>query len=194
MGRNANDMFESKYLKCGDFPNPRVCTMGEVTDEDMTGNGTEIKPVLHFQDAGLKSVVLNRTNTSAIVEVYGTDVDSWRGHTMELYADLNVTNPQGQRVGGIRMRKPDGAAPAPAPAFLLTWPDAQTQAAAVGITKDNLIAALKAQGHTAYNPLRDTPTVQAMIAAKAQPQEESFDAGPPATPAVAAPPDDLIPF
>ena len=31
MGRNVNDMFESKYLKCGDFPNPRILTMGKVS-------------------------------------------------------------------------------------------------------------------------------------------------------------------
>jgi len=61
-----------------------------------------------------------------------------------------------------------GTAPATPPGPMWDWPDAQAQAAQVGISKDELVTALKAQGHTNYNTVRDTPTIRSLIAAKSE--------------------------
>ena len=183
MERNVSDMFKSKYLKHGDFPDPRVCTMLRVDDEEMTGQkGPEVNPVLYFKEVD-KGCVLNRTNAAAIAEVYGDMLSGWWGKQMEVYADLNVTNPNGQRVGGIRMRKPSRqqfAAPAG-----LSWPDAQARAAAAGISKDALVAGLKAAGETGWNAVNG-PVVLDRLLAAATASQGSSDFG--------TPPDDSIPF
>ena len=190
MGITRGSAFPSKYLGKEDVPQPMAVVVGNVFIEQIQGDhGMDDKVVLKFTNAAIKSMIVNSTNWDTLESAYGPDSDGWLNKPVELFVDPSVMY-AGKRVGGLRVRVPTGLqtpAAAPANTFLLDWEDAQAQAAAVGITKDNLIAALKAQGHTAYNPLRDTPAVQALIAAKAQPQEESFDAVPPAA-------DDSLPF
>ena len=194
MGITLDQAFQSNYIAKGDLP--ILATISQV-DFEMVGGEDEPKErkvVVHSlqfplrPDGERKGLIINKTNWINIEEAFGQDTDSWINKQIEVYVDPSIMY-GGKRIGGVRVRIPAGAvAPTPAaPAFILQWPDAQAQAAAVGVSKDELIAAIKATGHNGYNPLRDTPTVQALIAAKAQPQEESFDAGPPAA-------DDSLPF
>lgn len=93
--------FPSTYLKASDLQGRRVkVQMSHVNMEDLGG---DLKPILFFvgKDKGL---VLNKTNTNAIVAVYGDDTDNWHGNTIELYeAQVDF---QGRTVAAIRVHVP----------------------------------------------------------------------------------------
>jgi hypothetical protein len=105
---------DSAYLKKEDFPTPEVLTITEVRDKEVTAPGKEPKHKIilyfHRQDKGL---VLNQANGDALFELTGyDDPEKWLGTHVEAYCDRNVEY-RGQKVGGVRLRKP---APAEGPA------------------------------------------------------------------------------
>lgn len=93
--------FPSTYLKASDLQQRRVrVTMGHVAMEDLGG---DLKPILYFQGKE-KGLVLNKTNSNAIMAVYGDDTDQWLGQSIELYeAQVDF---QGRTVAAIRVFVP----------------------------------------------------------------------------------------
>ena len=93
--------FPSTYLKASDLQGRRVkVNMSHVSMEDLGG---DLKPILFFigKDKGL---VLNKTNSNAIVSTYGDDTDLWNGQVVELYeAQVDF---QGRQVAAIRVFVP----------------------------------------------------------------------------------------
>ena len=182
MGLTRGNVFQSRYLKKEDA-NPAIrrviadCRMETISGD----NGEEEKAVLIFADGNTKPMVLNATNWDCLEEAYGDNSDLWINKPVEIYMDPGVMN-RGKRTGGIRLRIPagvpvnGGAAPAVS-AGLLTWPQAQAAAAAVGISKDDLVATLRTMGCKGYNPERDTARVQEIIASKQVPAEQGFGDG-----------------
>ena len=68
--------------------------------------------VLVFSD-GTKFGLRAWINRDAMKTAFGRDTDGWVGKVIELHVDASVRNPQGARVGGLRVRLPtSGAAPA----------------------------------------------------------------------------------
>lgn len=172
-----NEAFPSNYLAQGDVPSPIQATIGEVHPVTFkSDDGDEKKVAMAFTDQRLKPMVLNNVNWMTCEEAYGEDSDSWKGKRVEIYVDPNVMFGK-KRVGGLRLRIPsqNGQPSAPAPSWTLA--QAITECAAVGISKDELIAHLKSKGNASYQAARDTATVKALVAAKAE-QEQGFDALP----------------
>jgi hypothetical protein len=100
-----NTLFPSKYLQASDFEDtPRTMKIESVTLEKMQ-DGTA-KPLVSFEGAD-KGLILNRTNGSVLVELYGGDTNDWVGESVTLFAA--VTDFQGKRVPCIRLRAPQKA-------------------------------------------------------------------------------------
>jgi hypothetical protein len=179
MGIKMSEQSHSNYLAKKDLVQPLRVIIAAVYQEDVEGdNGMETKIVASFRDEAIKPAILNVTNRSCLVDAYGDDSDGWIDKPAEFYYDPSIMH-KGVRKGGIRVRIPAGPAPArqvPAPTpGLLTYPQAIAACAAAGITKDELVAALKARGLTCYNAVRDTMMVQQMIADKARLAQPAAD-------------------
>lgn len=107
--------FPSKYLKASDLPEGQFIgvTIDRVQVENVAGNGQaeEDKPVLYFVGKE-KGLVLNRTNSQAIADVFGDETDDWTGKRILIYATETLF--QGTMKPCIRVKVQKGK-PAPAP-------------------------------------------------------------------------------
>lgn len=91
--------FPSTYLKAADLQG-RACAaiMSRVMMEEIGG---EHKPVLYF-DGHERGIVLNKTNSSIIADMYGDETDDWTGKRIVLYpARVEF---QGKIVDAIRVK------------------------------------------------------------------------------------------
>lgn len=110
------DFFASRFLSAADLKGKGVtAVIAGVTREELTGEDgvKKVKPVLTFTKAG-KALVLNVTNWDTVAELYGEDTDGWIGQPIEVYPDR--TKFGSKWVDCIRLRKPQSAARAQAPA------------------------------------------------------------------------------
>jgi hypothetical protein len=72
----------SKYLKPADLNGNRVTvTISGVTKETV---GNDERLVVHFEGTG-KGLILNKTNGSAIANVFGDDTEDWLGGKIVLF-------------------------------------------------------------------------------------------------------------
>jgi len=107
-----NEMYPSKFMSKDDAP--VVATIKNVVREEIKGdNGNEMKNVVHFQ-GNVKPMILNKGNAVMLTEAYGDDSIGWHGKPVEIYLDPNVMF-GGKRVGGLRVRVPQGGGAAPPP-------------------------------------------------------------------------------
>jgi hypothetical protein len=159
-----SQVFPSTYLGKDDVPQPFTATVGVVRLETIKGDGgEEEKPVLHFTGEQQKPMILNSTNWSILEEAYGEESDGWQGKPVEVYVDPGVMF-AGRRVGGVRLRIPSPFAGLFAPTNgVWTMEQAVAECAKVGISRQQLADALKAEGKTGWLPSRDTPAVQQLI-------------------------------
>ena len=95
------EFFPSKHLKATDLQGKEVrVTIARVEREKL---GDDMKPVVYFNGKE-KGVVLNKGNTTTLVDAYGKFSNDWFGQDVIL---LSVwTDYQGKPVQGIRMRIP----------------------------------------------------------------------------------------
>lgn len=95
------EFFPSKHLKAADLQGREVrVTIARVEREKL---GDDMKPVVYFNGKE-KGVVLNKGNTTTLVDAYGKYSNDWFGQDVIL---LSVwTDYQGKPVQGIRMRVP----------------------------------------------------------------------------------------
>jgi hypothetical protein len=142
---------------------------------------------MHFRADQVKPLILNNANWLTMEDAYGDDSDMWRGKPVEVYVDAGVMF-AGKRVGGIRLRAPsgpsggangsasNGRAPAAGTPAAWTLAQATEECRKAGISRDDLVNRLKAEGRAGWNGERDTPTARAMIdAAIAGAGDEGFD-------------------
>ena len=111
---NIGNAFPGAYLKASDLQGRNITiTMHSVTMEEVGG---DVKPILFFQDAnGLKKergLVLNKTNSNIIAEMYGPETDDWSGKPITMYPARVPF--QDRIVDAIRIKLESGT-PAPAP-------------------------------------------------------------------------------
>jgi len=103
-----SNAFPSKYLRAADLnEQPMLFTMSEVRMEDI--GDSDKKPVLHFLRSE-KGLVLNKTNSKIIGQLYGDDTDNWEGQPIVLYPAM--VDFRGDTVEAIRVRAPKRQAPA----------------------------------------------------------------------------------
>lgn len=170
------DVLQGKYLKKEDIDRPMVVKVINVTFETMKGfKGEETKAVLHF--AGMKPMVLNKTCVKILKNKFGDEPTACIGHNVEVYKDDSVVMGN-DVVGGLRIRIPvvdnfggNGHSNSP---VVLSWEDAQKRCAEVGVSREQLIAKLKARGNPAYNAQRDTLAVLEIVSEAKRPKDESF--------------------
>lgn len=170
----ASDAFPSKYLGKESVTQPIVATIRQVVMEAIKGeNGNEDKAVIYFGGGNIKPLICNRGNWTIIASIYGDDSDGWHGRPIEIYVDPTVMFGK-KMVGGLRVRAPQNR-PLSANGTGWTYPQAQAECLKAGISKDEMVAELKAKGSPGWNNNRDTPIVQQLIAAKLSIAEQPFD-------------------
>jgi len=111
---NIGAAFPGSYLKASDLQGRNITiSIHSVSMEEVGG---DIKPILFFADTnGAKKdrgLVLNKTNSNIIAEMYGWETDEWGGKPIILYpARVEFS---GRIVDAIRVKLESGtAAPAP---------------------------------------------------------------------------------
>ena len=108
---------ESKYLRKEDVPEEGVdLTVRGFKREVIKGDaGDEEKTILYFAEEGYAPMVLNKTNASRLAIATGArTAGEARGKKVSVYCDPMVEY-QGKIIGGLRIKKPTGAAAAPKP-------------------------------------------------------------------------------
>lgn len=106
---NVESLFPKKYLTKEDLDGdtPTKILGIEAVEMENDNGATETKHVLVLE--GLKPMVINRTNSNTIVEMYGGETDGWNGKPIVLFVDTTVQM-KGKVVGGLRIR--NGHSPA----------------------------------------------------------------------------------
>ena len=87
---NIHDMFPSRWLTSHDLGNKLyTLKIRNITVEEMRNakGQREDKYVLWFEKAK-KGLVLNKTNTFIIADMYGEDTDQWKGQLVTVYATV----------------------------------------------------------------------------------------------------------
>lgn len=178
MGLKRADVFPSRYLGKDDVARPQRLIVADVRIETISGDhGDEEKAVMLFRE-NMKPMIVNTTNWETMEVAYGPDTDDWIGQPVEVYVDPGVMF-GGKRVGGVRVRVPGGTTIRP-PANRTPAANAMTLDQAVayahdhGVTKDELITALKARGQSGYNAVRDTPVVYEIVEERRGTAAEDF--------------------
>ena len=109
-------MVESKFIRQQDLTQPRIATITHLTQENVgREDQPELKYCLHFQEADLKPLVLNKINIELCALACASDeTDEWTGKQIVLWADPTVSF-GGKLVGGVRVRPHMQPAAQPAP-------------------------------------------------------------------------------
>lgn len=120
-----NEGLPSKYLTKEDFPKPVLCQIAHVVMEEIEDGdrGKKRKPVMFLMGPSdpkldiTRGIILNGTNWDAIAEIRGedpneTDTDDWEGTQIVVFNDPKVMF-GGKKIGGIRIREPQGPAKRP---------------------------------------------------------------------------------
>jgi len=99
---NADDFLGGNYLRKEDIRGPQQVMVTDVWSEKVLG-ASRPKLIIAFEKIE-KPLVLNKTNTKRLMEIFDTpDTTQWRGQVM-LYVEQGVEY-AGQVVGGIRLRE-----------------------------------------------------------------------------------------
>lgn len=113
---DATAFFPSRWLSAEDLGDKAVKAI--ITGLKKEEVGQDNKPVVYFLGF-TKGLVLNKTNTNKLIELFGKDTDGWANKDVELYPV--VVPYRGDEVPAIRLRAPQlPAAPqgAPAPSMI----------------------------------------------------------------------------
>lgn len=104
-----SEAFPSNYVSKDDVEPAVVWTIASVVCVEMDGDDGRKKnpPVAYFKEEEAKPLILNNTNWMVLEDLYGEDSDLWIDKPIELYKDPAVMF-GGKRVGGVRVRKPNG--------------------------------------------------------------------------------------
>ena len=98
-----------KFLSSEDFPEERVwketgvvLKITDFTEANVAREGSdpEVKLICHFEDS--KPLVCNKTNTTMLTDLFGTDETKVIGKKIGLFVDPEVKN-KGKTVRGLRL-------------------------------------------------------------------------------------------
>lgn len=106
----ASDAFPSKYLKATDILNKRIQVIVLRVEMESIDPSEPDKPVCYFKN-GSKPMVLNKTNTSVMVDLYGDEMDDWAGKPAILTTH-RVTY-QGKPTNGLLLESPPAGTKVP---------------------------------------------------------------------------------
>ena len=100
---NISDAFASRFVRVADLKGADVTvTISKVAVETLgSGTDADTKPVVYFEGKQ-KALVLNRTNSSVVANMYGSETDEWIGKQIIIYP--TETSFRGQQVPCVRVR------------------------------------------------------------------------------------------
>ncbi len=104
----VSEAFPSKYLSAPDLDGKNVRVIMQHVEMDKLGDDN--KPVVYFKGK-TKGLALNKTNSKAIAEAYGDEMDDWRDQEIILFPAM--VDYQGKTVEAIRVRVPTAKDRAP---------------------------------------------------------------------------------
>lgn len=110
---NVYDLFPTRFVAAADLNGKSfTLTIRSVTLEDMQSHDqkTVTKPCLWFSNA-TKGMVLNKTNTMIIADLYGPETDAWTGKRITIYA--TKVRAFGKLEEAVRVREEVPAEPKP---------------------------------------------------------------------------------
>jgi hypothetical protein len=93
--------FPSNYLKASDLNGQNVTVIMSRVAMEQIGKDREERPVIYFRNHE-KGMVLNKTNTKKISEIFGDETDEWSGGEIILYPAM--VEFQGDTVEALRVR------------------------------------------------------------------------------------------
>jgi hypothetical protein len=106
----TGDAFPSRFMKVADLSGKEVAV--SISSVEMEKVGDDQKLVCYFK-GHLKALVLNRTNTTSIEEIAGTDeTDEWTNVRIILYPSTVFFS--GSKVPCVRVKAPHSASSVPA--------------------------------------------------------------------------------
>ena len=109
----VSESYPSNYLKASDFPDDAVCVIEKIEVETVgQGAKAQDKPVIYFRGME-KGLVCNKTNANTIANLYGDEMDDWRGKAIMLYATEVQFMDEMTLAIRVRMKKPALAAALP---------------------------------------------------------------------------------
>ena len=81
------NLHPSRFIRSSDIDGDKRSTIDRI-DFEMVGQGSEAeeKPVVFFSGMN-QGLVLNRTNSESIADLFGEDTDDWVGKDVVLYRD-----------------------------------------------------------------------------------------------------------
>ena len=108
-----SEAYPSKYFKAADLGGKErtVKISGCFNEELGQGSDKKTRPVLYFE-GHKKGLVINKTNSIAISEIYGDETEAWIGRDIVIFS--RPVEFQGRTVQGLRVRVPQ-VAPGPVP-------------------------------------------------------------------------------
>ena len=97
---NVETYFPSKYLKASDLNgSDMIATIAEFGEEKFK-DSSDVKPIIALQET--KPLVLNKTNFTAIQDLYG-NTENWAGKSITLFPAEVLF--RGESVQAVRVRK-----------------------------------------------------------------------------------------
>ena len=125
----------------------------------------KVQRVLAFEEDD-REFGLNITNWDELADMFtADDDDNWVGCVFNIYPH-KLDRPYNGKTHGLRVRPPAKSRTkqqAQAPATVMKMAEAVAALKDVGISRDDLVAHLKANGFAAYVPDTCTPVVMALI-------------------------------
>ena len=102
---DLDQVYGSRFLSVTDVGGRKIrTTIVRIKKEDLpSGDGAKRPRFVVFFEHLDKPMVLNATNKNELVEKLGRDPAKWKGASVGLYVDPNVTY-AGKRVAGLRLR------------------------------------------------------------------------------------------
>lgn len=101
-----------RFLSKDDIPGPwhrngRVFTVDRFDEENVAREDqqAQVKPIMYFQDADVKPMVLNKGNNKKTLKWWATDAQA-HGAKVLVYVDPDVTDANDTVVGGLRLAQP----------------------------------------------------------------------------------------
>lgn len=96
---------DPKYIGEADFEEgeEKILTIGQIVQEKVTSErGSEMKTVIHWQEADVKALILNVTNSKAISKVAGSPyLEKWPGVQVQLH--IEAVQAFGESVNAVRV-------------------------------------------------------------------------------------------
>ena len=102
-----------RFLAKEDIPgawhkNGIILTVDRFDEENVARQDqqAQLKPVMYFQDADTKPMVLNKGNNKKTLAWWASDADA-KGSKVLVYVDPDVTDANDKVVGGLRLALPE---------------------------------------------------------------------------------------